>query len=63
MFPKKSQLKLSSSYLGPAEVQKLQNKIYQKMSPKKKLEITSEFILLAKKLASSQTISKEQKRK
>lgn len=40
-----------------------QNKIYQKMSPKKKLEIASQLILLAKKLRESKEVIKEPKKK
>lgn len=43
--------------------ERLQNKIYQKMSVKKKLEITSQLILLAKKLKESKKVLKRPKRK
>lgn len=49
--------------LTPKNAEKVQNKIYQKMSPKEKLEITSELILLAKKLKESKVISKRVKTK
>jgi len=49
--------------LNPKSVEKLQNKIYQKMSPKRKIEIVSQLILLAKKLRESKTIFKKSKRK
>ncbi|MFQ6049848.1 MAG: hypothetical protein ACE5J0_02290 [Candidatus Paceibacterales bacterium] len=49
--------------VNPKTAEKLQNKIYQKMSTKEKLKITSQLILLAKKLSESKTIPKRQKRK
>lgn len=49
--------------LTPDKAEKLQNKIYQKMSPKKKLEIASQLILLARKLRESKEIFKKQKKK
>lgn len=43
----------------PEEAEKLQNEIYAKMSTKRKLEIVSQFILLAKKLKESKVVSKK----
>jgi hypothetical protein len=49
--------------LTPRKAEKLQNKIYQKMPIKKKLKITSQLILLAKKLKESKIIKKNDSRK
>jgi hypothetical protein len=49
--------------LTPQKAEKLQNEIYQKMPIKKKLKITSQLILLAKKLKESKTIKKNDSRK
>jgi hypothetical protein len=49
--------------MHPKTAEKLQNKIYQRMSPKRKVEIVSELILLAKKLSESKIILKKKKRK
>lgn len=46
---------------NPKSAQALQDKIYQKMSAKKKIEIVSQFILLAKKLSESKTIPKNKR--
>ncbi len=46
-----------SLYVKKAE--EIQNKIYQKMSPKKKLEVASQLIMLAKKLRESKTIEND----
>jgi hypothetical protein len=51
------------SILTPQKAEKLQNKIYQKMPIKKKLKITSQLILLAKKLKESKTIKENDSRK
>ena len=45
--------------LSPQEAEKLQNEIYAKMSVKRKLEIASQLILLAKKLKESKVVSKK----
>lgn len=52
---------MNRAILTPQEAEKLQNKIYQKMSAKRKLEITSQLILLAKKLKESKTILKNKR--
>jgi len=44
---------MDKTILNPKTVEKLQNEIYQKMSTKRKLKITSQLILLAKKLKES----------
>lgn len=54
---------MNKTILTPKKAEEIQNKIYQKMSPKRKLEITSQFILLAKKLRESKEIFKKSKNK
>lgn len=41
------------------KAEEIQNKIYQEMSPKKKLEVAGQLIMLAKKLRESKTIKND----
>jgi len=50
--------KMNKKILTPQKAEQIQNEIYRKMSSKKKLEITSQLILLAKKLKESKEVSK-----
>ncbi len=48
--------------MDPKTAEKIQNKIYQEMSPKRKIEIVSQFILLAKKLKYSKNYNFKNKK-
>ncbi|MDI6602820.1 MAG: hypothetical protein QME57_01730 [Patescibacteria group bacterium] len=54
---------MGKNILTPQKAEQIQNEIYSEMSAKRKLEITSQLILLAKKLRESKTILKKQKKK
>lgn len=43
------------------KAEEMQNKIYREMSPKQKLEVTSQLIILAKKLRESKTIKNDRR--
>jgi len=49
--------------LTPAETERVQNEIYSKMPPQKKLEIASQLILLAKKLKEAEEVKINEKGK
>lgn len=50
---------MNKNILTPQKAEQIQNKIYQKMSAKRKLEIASQLILLAKKLKESREVIKK----
>jgi len=54
---------MNKTILTPKEAEKLQNKIYQKMSLKKKIKIASQLFILGKKIKESQIITKSNKNK
>jgi len=47
---------MNKKILTPKKAKQIQNEIYSKMSPKRKLEIVSQLILLAKKLKRSKKL-------
>lgn len=49
--------------LTPKSAEKLQDKIYQKMSLEKKIKIASQLYLLGKKIRESKIVTKEKKNK
>ncbi len=52
---------MDKSVLTPQKAEQIQNEIFRKMSPEKKLRITSQLILLAKKLKEAEEIIRKRK--
>jgi len=52
---------MNKEILTPQKAEQIQNEIYRKMPPGKKLKITSQLILLAKKLKESKEIIRNKK--
>jgi len=54
---------MKKTTLTPKLAEKIQDKIYYNMPAEKKIRITSQFIMLAKKLKESKIISKDDTRR
>jgi len=53
---------MKRNILTPKKAEKIQDKIYYKMPSEKKIRLTSQFFMLAKKLKESKTILKNDSR-
>ena len=52
---------MDKNILTPKKAEEIQNEIFQKMSPEKKLRMTSQLILLAKKLKEAKEVTRKKK--
>ncbi len=52
---------MNRTILTPKRAEQIQNEIFRKMLPEKKLRITSELILLAKKLKEAKEVIKKKR--
>lgn len=54
---------MNKNILTPQKAEKIQDNIYYNMPSEKKIRITSQFFMLAKKLKESKTVSKNDARR
>ena len=52
---------MNRTVLTPKKAEQVQNEIFSKMLPEKKIRITSELILLAKKLKEAEEVIKKKR--